>query len=111
MSPSRPARLRSSRCPRRRVMFDVFVAPLRCPGCGALVPEAEIQTGIRDGSADSSALTVGYRLDPVDLEPDAILDAGYLLVNPPEPDGPIKLLDVWICPRCQTEEWAVVEIG
>jgi hypothetical protein len=92
-------------------MFDVFIAPLRCPGCGAAVPEAEIQTYIRDGSADGSALGVGFEFDPVDLETENILDAGYLLVNPPAEGGPIRLLDVWICPHCQTEQWAVVEIA
>jgi hypothetical protein len=32
-------------------------------------------------------------------------------VSPPGPDGPIRLLDVWICPSCDTEQWAVVEIA
>lgn len=92
-------------------MFDVFVAPLRCPGCDAVVANAEIQTHIRDGSADSSALGVGFELDSVDLITENILETGYALVNPPDPDGPIRLLDVWICPQCQTEQWAMVEIA
>lgn len=92
-------------------MFDVFVARLRCPGCDTVVANAEIQTHIRDGSADGSALGVGFELDPVDLTSESMLDAGYLLVNPPADDGPIRLLDVWICPQCETEQWAMVEIA
>lgn len=92
-------------------MFDVFVAQLRCPGCDTVVADAEIQTYIRDGSADGSALEVGFELDPLDLATENILDAGYVLVNPPNADGPIRLLDVWICPQCETEQWAMVEIA
>ena len=91
--------------------FDVFLAPLRCPHCGTAVPDAEIQTHIRGGVADGSTLGVGFELDPVDLATESILDAGYALVNPPAAGGPIRLLDVWICPQCQTEQWALVEIA
>ena len=91
--------------------FDVFLAPLRCPHCGTAVPEAEIQTHIRGGVADGSMLGVGFELDPVDLATESILNAGYALVNPPAAGGPIRLLDVWICPQCQTEQWALVEIA
>jgi hypothetical protein len=90
--------------------FDIFLAPLRCPHCGTAVADAEIQTHIRDGVADGCALGVGFELAPVDLATESILDAGYALVNPPNPEGPIRLLDVWICPQCQTEQWAMVEI-
>lgn len=92
-------------------MFDVFVAPLRCPGCDTVVPDAEIKTHIRDGSTDGSALGVGFELDSVDLTIESIVDAGYALINPPDTDGPIRLLDVWICPQCETEQWAMVEIA
>lgn len=91
-------------------MFDSFVATLRCPACGAAVTEAEIQTYIRDGSADGSALRVGDELDAVDLETDSILDADYALVTPPGP-GPIRLLDVFLCLSCRTEQWAMIEIA
>jgi hypothetical protein len=91
-------------------MFDVFVARLRCPGCGAVV-DAEIQTHIRDGAADGSALGVGFAFDPIDLTDERIMDAGYTLVEPPSPVGPIRLLNVWTCPRCETEQWAVIEIA
>lgn len=92
-------------------MFDVFVARLRCPGCDTVVADAEIQTHIRGGSADGSALGVGFELDPFRLTSENIVGAGYLLVNPPDADGPIRLLDVWTCPQCETEEWAIVEIA
>jgi hypothetical protein len=91
-------------------MFDVFVAPLRCPGCDTVV-DAEVQTHIRDGSADGSALGVGFELDSVDLTIESIVDAGYALVNPPDADGPIRLLDVWSCRQCETEQWAMMEIA
>lgn len=91
-------------------MLDVFVAPLRCPACGADVPDAEIQTYIRDGSADGSALRVGFELDEADVTIESIQNAGYLMVTMPDHGGPMRLLDVWICPACQTEPWATVEI-
>jgi hypothetical protein len=91
-------------------MFDVFAAGLQCPGCDTLV-DAEIQTHIRNGSADSSALGVGFQFDPVDVTNESILNAGYALVEPPDAGGPIRLLDVWICPGCDIEQWAVVEIA
>jgi hypothetical protein len=92
-------------------MFDVFVARLQCPGCDTVVAEAEIQTHIRGGSADGSALGVGFEFNPLRLTTESILKTGYALVNPPDADGPIRLLDVWICPQCETEQWAMVEIA
>ena len=91
--------------------FDVFVAPLHCPGCGATVADAEIQTYIRNGVADGSGLRVGFELHAADLESEHLVSAGYSLVAEPPADGPIRLLDVWSCPQCQTEQWAVVEMA
>ena len=91
-------------------MYDVFVARLKCPNCDTVVPDAEIKTHIRNGSADGSALQVGFGFDRVDLDTENILDTGYALVNPPDANGPIRLLDVWICQQCETEQWAIVEI-
>jgi hypothetical protein len=91
--------------------FDVFIAPLRCPGCGAVVTEGEIQTRIRGGLADGSALTIGTRLDAVDLERQHLVGAGYALVNEPRAGRPIRLLDVWTCSQCGTEHWAMIEIA
>lgn len=91
-------------------MFDVLLAPLECPACGSGAPEAEIQTYLRGASADGSALRVGAELDAADLTTESILDAGYALVQEPDVGGPIRLLDVWICPSCQTEPWAMIEI-
>lgn len=92
-------------------MFDVFVASLQCPSCGAFVADAEIQTHIRNVSADSSALGMGFELDPFDLTVESIVDSEYALVKPPDADGPIRLLDVWTCPQCKAEQWAMVEIA
>jgi hypothetical protein len=91
-------------------MFDTFVAPLRCSACSNDAPEAEIQTYLRGASADGSALRVGDPIDAPDLTTESILDAGYALVQEPEVGGPIRILDVWICPSCQTEPWAMIEI-
>ncbi|MDB5065766.1 MAG: hypothetical protein JWM18_2200 [Chloroflexi bacterium] len=91
-------------------MFDAFVARLRCPGCDTVAADAEIQTHIRGSSADGSSLGVGFEFHPLELTSESIVDAGYALVSPPDPDGPIRLLDVWICPQCRAEQWAMVEI-
>lgn len=92
-------------------MYDILVARLRCPNCDTVVLDAEIKTYIRDGSADGSALRIGFEFDRVDLDTESILDAGYVLVNLPDADWPIRLLDVWICPQCETEQWAMIEIA
>jgi hypothetical protein len=68
-----------------------------------------MQTHIRV-DADGSALGVGYEFDPFDLQSDKILRCGYLLVSAPPPDGRLRLLETWICPKCETEQWAMVTI-
>lgn len=92
-------------------MFDVFVGQLQCPGCNTVVADAEIQTHIRGSSADGSALRVGFEFNPFRLTSENIIGAGYTLVNPPNDDRQIRLLDIWICPQCETEQWAIVEIA
>jgi hypothetical protein len=91
--------------------FDVLIAPLHCPNCGAAAQEAEIQTHIRGGLADGSMLGVGTELDAVALDREHLAGAGYALVKEPCAGAPIRLLDVWTCPRCQTEQWATIEIA
>jgi uncharacterized protein YbaR (Trm112 family) len=90
--------------------FDFFVAPLRCPGCGEAV-DAEIQTHLRGGIADGAALGVATEIDGVLLEPSHVLGSGYALVQQPRPGEPVRLLDVWSCPACETEQWALVVIA
>jgi hypothetical protein len=90
-------------------MFDVFVSRLQCPRCNAAV-DAEIQTHIRNGAADGSALAVGFEFEPADLTHENIVAGGYALVSRPDADGSTRLLDVWICSSCDTEQWAIVEI-
>ncbi len=68
-----------------------------------------MQTHIRV-DADGSALPVGYELDPFDLRTDKIVGNGYSIVNTPEPGKPVRLLDIWTCPTCQTEQWAMITI-
>lgn len=92
-------------------MFDYFVAALHCRRCGNVSPATAItgmQTHVRS-DADGSELGVGFSFEPIDLTTTHILGAGYALITAPR-GGSIRLLDVWTCPRCQTEEWAMVEI-
>jgi hypothetical protein len=94
-------------------MFDVFVAELRCPHCGQINPttaDTAMQTHLRE-DADGSGLGVGFVFDPRDLTTRSILDSGYLLIAEPPPSGPIRLLDVWSCPQCSTEQWVMVTIA
>ncbi len=93
-------------------MFDVFVAEMQCPSCGRVIPitaNTAMQTHIRD-DADGSGLKVGFVFDPPDLTTRSIVGSGYALVTEPPPGGPLRLLDVWCCPECQTEQWAIVTI-
>lgn len=93
-------------------MFDYFVAELCCPRCGATSSTSEstnMQTHIR-ADADGSALGVGYEFDPRDLTTQHLLSAGYALISPVVQAGSMRLLDMWICPAGQTEQWAMVEI-
>lgn len=69
-----------------------------------------MQTHIRGARADGTELAVGFVLDPRDVAPDHLVKAGYAAISPPkEPRSP-RLLDVWICPACGTEQWATIEI-
>ena len=90
--------------------FDFIVASLRCPGCGEPV-DTEIQTHLQGGYADGSALSVGTEIDDVFLKPDHILGCGFALVQPSRPGEPVRLLEVWSCPDCRTDQWALVEIA
>src|SRR5262245_38146603 len=93
-------------------MFDVFVAELRCPNCGRVIPitaNTAMQTHLRD-DADGAELRVGFEFNPHDLTTRSILGSGYALIAEPPPGGPIRLLDVWNCPECGTEQWAMIAI-
>jgi hypothetical protein len=94
-------------------MFDWFVAPLRCPVCGAVNPPnspTNMVTHLR-GDADGSALVVGTELDPLDVRTEDILNACYQLVSEPAPGEPIRLLEVWRCPTCgRADNWALITI-
>jgi rubredoxin len=90
--------------------FDFIVAALRCPGCGEAV-DVEIQTHLQGGVANGSALGIGTESDGVFLEPDHIRGAGYTLVPPTRSGELVRLLDMWSCPVCETEQWALVEIA
>jgi len=94
-------------------MYDVFVAELRCPSCSrvaSITANTAMQTHIRD-DADGSELKVGFVFDPRDLTTKSIIDSDYALIAEPPPGGPIRLLDVWRCPACSTEQWAMVTIA
>lgn len=94
-------------------MYDYFVAELRCPGCGTSNPTTaytNLQTHIRGGGADGSELAVGTSLAPVYLTTDHLVNAGYTLIKPPTVVNSVRVLGVWICPVCNTEQWAMIEI-
>lgn len=94
-------------------MYDYLVAELRCPRCGTInstTAYTNMQTHIRGGGADGSELAVGTRLEPVDLTTEHLEGAGYALINLPSDVNSLRLLDVWICPACNTEQWAMIEI-
>jgi predicted nucleic-acid-binding Zn-ribbon protein len=93
-------------------MYDYFRAQLHCPNCGNVSgPNAHInmQTHLRS-DADGSELSIGYSFEPIELITEHILDAGYALISGPKTMGQVRLLDVWSCPKCETDQWAVVEI-
>jgi hypothetical protein len=92
-------------------MFDVFVVPVRCPNCDAEIARAEIQTHIRGESANVSELGIGAEIEAYYLTTDHIVNSGYALVKAPAPGGPIRLLDVWICRTCETDQWALVVVA
>lgn len=88
-------------------MFDSFIAHLHCPACGTDTPDAEIQTYLlRDGAA----IRVGFEFGVADLTIENLVGSDYLLLREPDVEGPIRLLDVWFCPACRTEPWAMIEI-
>ena len=95
-------------------MFDWFVAPLRCPKCGAVSPPTSVtnmQTHLRD-DANGSELAVGACLDALDVRTSDILNSGYQLVSEPAPGEAIRLLEVWQCPSCgRGDNWALIIIG
>jgi hypothetical protein len=94
-------------------MYDYFVGELVCPGCGTVngtTAYTNMQTHIRGACADGTELAVGFVLDPVEVTPGHLAGAGYVLISPPEELSSPRLLDVWICPACETEQWATIEI-
>jgi hypothetical protein len=94
-------------------MYDYFVAELPCSHCGTCNPIAaytNMQTHIRGSGADGSELTVGTSLQPAYLTAEHLQGAGYALIASPSDPNSLRLLDVWICPTCNTEQWAMVEI-
>jgi hypothetical protein len=97
-------------------MLDVFMGNLRSPSCGKDPPpdaDTSMQTYIRGLSADGSCLGVGFRFEPNDLTTDSILESGYTLIKEPGTNFPIRILDIWACPSCNTDngEWPRSSIG
>jgi hypothetical protein len=94
-------------------MYDYLVAKLLCPKCGHLSEVGEhtnMQTKIR-ADANGSELRLGFIFDKADLHKKRIIDSGYSLVQEPAAtSGIIKLLNVWSCPSCETDQWAMIEI-
>lgn len=94
-------------------MFDYFIGELHCPHCATdngISAYTNMQTHIRGVRADGSQLAVGFSFDPRTLAPAHIVDAGYALISAPEEPMSPRLLEVWSCPACETEQWAEIEI-
>lgn len=91
-------------------MYDYFIAELHCPHCATTSTHIDLQTHIRGLGADGSSLAVGYLFEAVELTPRHLAGAGYALISPPEDVMSPRLLDVWICPACETEQWASIQI-
>lgn len=94
-------------------MYDYFIADLQCSDCGPINPATAYtssQTHIRGSGADGSELAVGTALAAVHLTTEHLVSAGYALITPPAAADSLRLLDVWICPVCNTEQWAMIEI-
>jgi len=92
-------------------MLDWFISPMHCSNCNADSPTVSIQTHFRGISAEGAGIRVGFEIDLVDLATDSILGAGYALIHEPDVGGPIRLLEVWSCASCPTEQWAMIEIS
>ena len=95
-------------------MYDYFIADLQCSECDTANPTTaytNLQTHIRGSSADGSELTAGAVLAAVYLTTEHFVSAGYTFIALPTTANLLTLLDVWICPVCNTEQWAVIEIG
>jgi predicted nucleic-acid-binding Zn-ribbon protein len=94
-------------------MYDYFRAQLRCPRCeniSAADAHINMQTYMRN-DADGSELAVGHLFEPIELTTKHILSSGYALISEPKNSAAIRLLDVWSCPKCETDQWATVEIA
>jgi hypothetical protein len=92
-------------------MYDYLIKDLHCLDCGTINPTTaytNLQTHIRGGGADGSELTVGTSLAPVYITTEHLVRAGHALITPPTAADSIRLLDIWICPMCNTEQWAMI---
>ena len=74
-----------------------------------IVENGEIQTRLRGAAADGSMLPIGYTFAPGRLTQERLAGSGYIMVLPPVPGAPIRLLDVWSGP--EVERWAMLEIA
>lgn len=93
--------------------YDFFVANLKCPVCGETTPadtSTNMQTYLRD-EPEMASLTVG---DPLALDPERIRRGeydGYYSVRAPEPGEPIRILQTWECPSCDSPaNWAEIVV-
>lgn len=92
-------------------MYDYFDAELRCPRCGTAHPsnEGNMQTHIRT-DANGSELGIGYLFEPIDVNTEHLVGAGYLLLTRPTNEETLRLLNIWSCDACDTDQWAIVDI-
>ncbi len=92
-------------------MFDSIIATLPCGGEEGQPRVGEIQTTIRGSAADGSTLELGYEFAAARLTAESLERNGYSLIREPAVGEPIRVLDVWSCIGCATEQWVVVVIA
>lgn len=69
-----------------------------------------MQTHIRT-DANGSELGIGYPFEPMDVNTEHLVGVGYLLITRPANEGTLRLLNIWSCDACDTDQWAIVDIA
>jgi hypothetical protein len=69
-----------------------------------------MQTHIRT-DANGSELGIGHLLESMDVNTEHLVGAGYLLIIRPANEGTLRILNIWSCDACDTDQWAIVDIA
>jgi hypothetical protein len=93
-------------------MFDYFVAAMKCPSCETVSPadaSTNMQTHIRD-DASGIEIGVGFQLDPLEVRDQDLESSGYLPVGRGHTVDHVQVLNPWVCPTCNHENWGRVTL-